>query len=274
MSKTAGFRALHHQTDQPLLLPNIWDVGGARLVESLGAKAIATTSAGVAWSLGYQDGNQLPVLQQARLARDLVKAVSLPVSVDVEGGYSDDPATVGENLKGILDAGIAGINIEDGAGQPALLAKKIETIRNVAAAMNVDVFINARTDVFLQNLAPDEKKTEETLARAAIYRSAGADGLFVPALAEPSQIGLITAGTDLPVNVLAWPRLPKVSELAKLGVRRLSAGSGIPQVIWQHVAKLAEAFLAEGDSALFAKDHLSHGQLQALFAGKTHDSVL
>jgi 2-methylisocitrate lyase-like PEP mutase family enzyme len=90
----------------------------------------------------------------------------------------------------------------------------------------------------------------------------------VPALAEPGQIARITAGTDLPVNLLAWPGLPKVSDLAKLGVRRLSAGSGIPQVIWQHVTKLTEAFLAEGDSELFAKDHLGHAQLQALFAGR------
>jgi 2-methylisocitrate lyase-like PEP mutase family enzyme len=238
MSKTDAFRALHHHPDQLLLLPNIWDVGGAKLVESLGARAVATTSAGVAWALGWPDGNRMPVQQQVRLATDIVKAVSVPVSIDMEAGYSGDPSIVGENLKGILDAGVAGINIEDGTDQPVLLAKKIETIKSVATSMNVDVFINARTDVFLQNLVPDEKKTDETIARAAIYGSAGADGLFVPALTEPAQIDQITAGIDLPVNLLAWPGLPRASDLAKLGVRRLSAGSGISQVIWQHVAKL------------------------------------
>jgi 2-methylisocitrate lyase-like PEP mutase family enzyme len=265
MSKTDLFRSLHHFPDQPLLLPNIWDVGGAKLVESLGAKAVATTSAGVAWSLGYPDGNRLPIQRQARLAADIVKAVSVPVSIDIEAGYSDDPSIVGENLKAVLDAGINGINIEDGADPPALLASKIESIKSVAASMNVDVFINARTDVFLQNLVPDERKLEETLARAAIYRSAGADGLFVPALAESSQIAHITAGTDLPVNVLAWPGLPKVSDLAKVGVRRLSAGSGISQVIWKHFAELTGSFLANGDSELFAKGSMGYAPLQALF---------
>jgi 2-methylisocitrate lyase-like PEP mutase family enzyme len=184
----------------------------------------------------------------------------------MEAGYSDDPATVGENLKAVLNAGIAGINIEDGSDQPALLARKIETIKRVASSMSVDVFINARTDVYLRNLVPDDKKVEETLARATIYRSAGADGLFVPALAELTQIASITAGTDLPVNLLAWPGLAKVGELSKVGVRRLSAGSGIPQIIWQHVAELTKSFLAEGDSELFSKDYMAHGQLQGLFA--------
>jgi 2-methylisocitrate lyase-like PEP mutase family enzyme len=266
MSTTRAFRALHSSPDQPLLLPNIWDVGGAKLVESLGAKAVATTSAGVAWSLGYPDGNRLPVEQQARLAEAIVKAVKVPVSIDMEAGYSDDPATVAENLKAVLNAGVAGINIEDGTDQPALLAKKIEAIKRVASSMSVDVFLNARTDVYLQNLAPDEKKAEETLARAAIYRSAGADGLFVPALAELTQIAKITVGTELPVNLLAWPGLPKVDNLRKLGVRRLSAGSGIPQIIWQHVAEITKSFLAEGNSELFSKDYMGHAQLQGLFA--------
>ena len=132
--------------------------------------------------------------------------------------------------------------------------------------MNVDLFINARTDVYLQNLVADEHKVEETLKRSVIYRSAGADGLFVPALAEPTQISRVTAGTVLPVNLLAWPGLPKVNELAKLGVRRLSAGSGIPQIAWQQVAHLAETFFAEGDSDLFTKDYMAHSRLQQLFA--------
>jgi 2-methylisocitrate lyase-like PEP mutase family enzyme len=266
MAKTHEFRALHSNPNQLLLLPNIWDVGGAKLVESLGAKAVATSSVGVAWSLGYPDGNRLPIERQARLAGDIVRAVKIPVSIDVEAGYSDDPGVVGENLKAILDAGIAGINLEDGEDQPALLAKKIEKIKRVASSMNVDVFINARTDVYLQNLVPDEAKAVETLSRAAIYQAAGADGLFVPALAEATQIAQITARADLPVNLLAWSGLPKAGELVELGVRRLSAGSGISQIIWRHVAKLTETFLAEGDSALFTKDYMAHGQLQGLFA--------
>ena len=266
MSKVSTFRALHANPTKPLLLANIRDVGGARLVESLGAPAVATTSAGVAWSLGYPDGNRLPVALLAQLATNIVKAVNIPVSIDVEAGYADDPSAVVENLKPILAAGIAGINIEDGTDAPAILTKKIEAIKSHAAAGGLDIFINARTDVYLQNLVSDDQKIEETLARAATYRTAGADGLFVPALADTAQIEEITAGTDLPVNLLAWPGLPVVKELAGLRVRRLSAGSGIPQIAWQHIAHLTEAFLAEGDSALFTKDYMAHSQLQQLFA--------
>jgi len=266
MPKTRVFRALHSKTDQPLLLTNVWDVGGARLAESLGAKAVATTSAGVAWSLGYPDGNKLPVERQAQLASHLVKAVRVPVSIDMEAGYSDDPELVGESLKRVLDAGIAGINIEDGMSEPRLLAKKIEAIKRTASAMNVDVFINARTDVYLRNLVSDENKAEETLTRAVLYGEAGADGLFVPALTELTQIAQITFGTKLPINLLAWPGLPKAADLAKLGVRRLSVGPAISQIAWQRIAKLTEAFLAAGDSELFAKDSMAHGTLQKLFA--------
>jgi 2-methylisocitrate lyase-like PEP mutase family enzyme len=266
MSKSSEFRALHAHPGKPLLLANIWDVGGARIVESLGAQAIATTSAGVAWSLGYADGNRLPVDALARLAASIVKVVSIPVSIDVEAGYADAPDAVSENLKQILDAGVAGINIEDGTDEPALLAKKIEAIKQTAASMDVELFINARTDVYLQDLVADDRKLDETLKRAATYRSAGADGLFVPALADSAQISQVTTGTELPVNLLAWPGLPKVDKLAQLGVRRLSAGSGIPQIAWQQVALLAETFLAEGDSDLFTRNYMAHSRLQQLFA--------
>lgn len=266
MSMFTEFRALHANPEKPLLLANIWDVGGARLVESLGAKAIATTSAGVAWSLGYPDGNHLPVQELTKLAANIVKNVRIPVSIDVEAGYANDPSTVSENLKPILDAGVAGINIEDGTDEPSLLARKIEAIKQIAVSMRIELFLNARTDVYLQNLVTDDLRVEETLRRAALYQAAGADGLFVPALMDSAQIVQLTEGTRLPLNLLAWPGLPKVHELARLAVRRLSAGSGIPQIVWQHVARLAETFLIEGNSDLFTKDYMPHAQLQQLFA--------
>lgn len=265
MPMTSVFRSLHSKMERPLVLPNVWDVGGAKLAESLGAKAVATTSAGVAWSLGYADG-KIPVERQAQLASDLVKAVKVPVSLDVEAGYSDDPEVVGENLKCVLDAGIAGVNIEDGLGEPRLLAEKIEVIKRNAAAMKIDVFVNARTDVYLKGVVSDENKAEETLARAVRYAEAGADGLFVPGLTELTQIAQITAGTKLPVSLLAWPGLPKADDLAKVGVRRLSAGPAISQVIWQQIATLTKSFLAVGDSELFAKDVMAYSALQKLFA--------
>jgi 2-methylisocitrate lyase-like PEP mutase family enzyme len=265
MNTTRIFRELHGNAKKPLILPNIWDVAGARLLESLGAKAVATTSGGVAWSLGYQDGGDMPAALQARLAGEIVHAVRIPVSVDFEAGYSDKPAAVAENLKPLIDAGVSGINIEDGTDEPALLAKKIEAIKKLTSSLGVDLFINTRTDVYLQDLVPDDKKVKETLNRAAAYQAAGADGLFVPGLADAADIAPITEGTALPVNLMASPDLPKAAELAKLNVRRLSAGTALAQIAYKQVARLAESFLEKGDCGVFGEDALTYSELQKLF---------
>lgn len=266
VNQTTLFRSLHQQPGRPLVLANVSDPGSARLMESLGAKAIATTSAGVAWSLGYADGNKLPLDKLVQVVRGIVEAVRVPVTIDVEAGYAADPTTVAEGLKPAFETGIVGINIEDGADAPHILAMKIEAIKQSTSSMGLDVFVNVRTDVYLSNLAPDEKKVQETLRRANIYRLAGADGLFVPGIVDATQIGEVASGTELPLNVMAFPGLPPLQQLAQLNVRRLSAGSGLSQVIWQHLARLSQRFLTEGDSALLASDSMGYGQLQALFA--------
>jgi 2-methylisocitrate lyase-like PEP mutase family enzyme len=266
IAATDVFRKLHEDPTAPLLLANVWDVGSARLVESLGAKAVATTSAGVGWALGYPDGNWLPVKQLENLVANMMRIVRIPVSVDVEGGYTDDAKKVGANLKVILACGIAGINIEDGTDPTDLLAAKIENIKKTAAGLGVDVFVNARTDVYLQALVPESKRVEETIKRAELYRSAGADGIFVPALADSKQIATIVSAVKLPVNLMAWPGLSNATELSRLGVRRISAGSGISQIIWNHVAQLAKAFLETGASEPLSRDYMAHKQLQDLFS--------
>jgi 2-methylisocitrate lyase-like PEP mutase family enzyme len=260
------FRKLHERPGQPLVLANVSDPGSARLVESLGAMAVATTSAGVAWSLGYPDGNRLPLEKVEHVVRGIVEAVRVPVTIDVEAGYSEDPGAVSERLKPVFDTGIAGINIEDGADAPDVLARKIEAIKRTTSSIGLDLFVNVRTDVYLRNLSPDEKKVSETLRRASIYRFAGADGLFVPGIVEPAQISEVASGTELPLNVMACPGLPDLQQLARLNVRRLSAGSALAQAMWKQLAHLAQGFLADGDSALFANDSMEYGQLQALFA--------
>jgi 2-methylisocitrate lyase-like PEP mutase family enzyme len=260
MSRTTTFRELHLKTSPILILPNAWDAGSARLVESLGAKAVATTSAGVAWSKGYPDDNAMPPQLQLQLAEEIVRAVQIPVTIDFEAGYSDDPATVAENLKPLIAAGISGINLEDGASSPDLLARKIEAIKKSGA----DVFINARTDVYLRGLATE--KVRETLSRAKTYQSAGTDGLFVPGLTGPQEIQEIVSGTPLPVNVLSFPNLPNAAELEKLGIRRLSAGSAIAQIAYQHTAQLAAAFLSNGESAPLSKDSKPYSEFQELFS--------
>jgi len=268
MSKTHIFRELHSNPKQPLLLPKVWDVGGARIVESLGAKAVATTSAGVAWSLGYQDGNATPVRLLGQLAGEIVKAVSIPVTYDFEAGYSDDPSKVIENLKPLLDAGISGINIEDGTDEPALLANKIEAIKHELSSNGVDLFVNVRTDVYLQDLVADEKKVKETLDRANLYQSVGADGLFVPGLSDSAHILKIAKGTNLPVNLMASPELPKVEGLAKLNVRRLSAGTALAQIAYHRIAHLAADFLKDGDCRVFETEMMGYSNLQNLFSGR------
>jgi 2-methylisocitrate lyase-like PEP mutase family enzyme len=202
------------------------------------------------------------------LAGEIVKTVKVPVSIDFEAGYSDKPAVVVENLKPIVAVGISGINIEDGTDEPALLAKKIEAIKKMVSSEGVDVFVNARTDVYLQDLVADDKKVRETLDRAATYQEAGADGLFVPGLTEIAHIAKIAEGTDLPINLMSSSELPKMDELAKLNVRRLSAGTVIAQIAYKHVARLAENFLKEGDCGVFNEDAMQYSQLQNLFEGR------
>jgi len=263
--RTTAFRQLHTRP-QPLRLPNAWDAGSARLFESLGAPAIATTSAGVAWALGYPDGYKLPVDVVIGLAENIARVLTVPLSIDIENGYSDNPDVVAETALRLVDAGVVGINIEDGTESPARLAAKIEKIKAATSKRGVDLFVNARTDVFLAGLAESSKRVEETLARAALYRAAGADGLFVPALLQPAQIQAIVAGVELPLNVMAWPGLPSAAELGQLGVRRLSAGSGIAQALWGQAERLARDFLETGRSDPLGEGQMPYPQLQGLFA--------
>ena len=260
------FRQLH-AASEPLRLPNAWDAGSARLFESLGAKAIATTSAGVAWSNGYPDGRTMPADTAIQVAASIARVLHVPLTVDIENGYADQPAVVAQTVLRFMEAGVVGINIEDGPDAPELLAAKIEAIKNAAAGAGADIFINARTDVYLASLVEDDKRVDEVLLRAARYRSAGADGLFVPGLSAPADIEAVVAAVGLPLNVMAWPSLSDASALAQLGVRRLSAGSGIPQVLWGHAARLAQDFLETGSSTPMGRDAMSYAHLQALFVG-------
>lgn len=256
------FRALHRQP-QPLVLTNAWDAGSARLIASLGAQAIATTSAGVAWSLGYRDGDVLPLDEHVAAVHRIRRVIDVPLSVDIEGGYSDDPAAVGAAVARFLDAGAVGINLQDGSAPPPLLCRKIEAARAAALRAGVDLYINIRCDVFARQLAPAGALVDETLQRARMYREAGADGLF-PLAVPPADIAALAAGTDLLLNVIAWPGLPPVAELAALGVRRVSTGSWMPQALWAHASRLARAFAAHGGSNVLVDEAEPYGTVNAL----------
>jgi len=260
----SDFKKLHDGS-KLLHLPNAWDAGSARLFESLGAPAIATTSAGVAWAAGYADGDNMPADVAIAVAVNIARVLTVPLSVDLENGYSDDVEVVAQYAAKLADAGVAGINLEDGHGTPQALAAKIVAIKKAVAAVGKDIFINTRTDVYLKGLAQEGERVAEVLKRAAIYKAAGADGLFVPGICKVDEIEAVVAGAGLPVNVMDWPGVPSADALHKLGVRRLSAGSGIPQALWAVAADMAKGFLATGSAGPLLDKAMPYGQLQALF---------
>jgi len=257
------FRQLHAGPDV-LILANCWDGATARMIASLGAKAMATTSAAVAWAHGYPDGDALPLELYVQTVRAIRRVIDVPLSVDAEGGYSDDPAVVASTIGALVEAGALGINIEDGGSPPELLAAKITRIKRA----HPDLFVNARTDVYLRDLVPAPDRVRETLERAARYADAGADGIFVPGPIDPETIGALTSGISLPVNLLARPGLPGAKQLAELGVRRLSAGSGLAQWSWGHVGALARAFLSDGRSDPLADGAVAYGTINPLFSAR------
>lgn len=259
-----AFHQLH--ADALLLLANAWDAGTARLAQAAGARAVATSSAAVAWAHGWPDGDALPVELVLQTTRAVAGAVDLPVTVDIEGGYSDDPARVGDLVGQLVAAGAVGINIEDGGAAPALLADKIAAARAAAAARGVDLYINARTDVWLRGLAEPGRRVTEALARAARYRAAGASGLFAPGIVDEAEIATLAGDCGLPLNVLAWTGLPDAARLRALGVRRLSAGSAISEATQGLVLGMMKQFLATG--ALDGGDTgpLDYRAVQALMA--------
>lgn len=236
----------HLHTTGLLLLPNCWDGGSARLAQAAGAVALATSSGAVAWSHGYADGSHLPVELVPATARAIGRVATLPLTMDIEDGYSDDPAAVASLVRELLDAGVVGINIEDGAGPVDLLCHKLAAIRAGAQAAGVRLFVNVRTDVFLRALAPAGERVAETVRRAALYREAGASGLFVPGIADAGDIAAVVAAIGLPLNVMALPSLPPPSRLRELGVRRLSAGTAIGEAAFGQAQAAIAEFLATG----------------------------
>jgi 2-methylisocitrate lyase-like PEP mutase family enzyme len=243
-----AFRALH-APGQLLILANAWDAGSARLIESSGASAIATSSAAVAWANGFPDGDALPPAMLVRTIESIVRAIRVPLSVDSEGGYDTDPERVGENIFSFVNAGAVGVNLEDGTSDPSLLCAKIEAAKRASRRAGVELFVNARVDVLLHQLVPRERALDEVLARATRYREAGCDGIFVPFLSDPAEIrAVVDAIAPLPLNVLAMRGLAPAGELRELGVRRLSAGASIARAAISATVQVARLFLSDGRS--------------------------
>ncbi len=263
MSAYSTFAALH-AGPALLVLPNAWDAGSARVIESAGARAIATSSAAVAWAHGYADGQHLPFETLLAAVGEIVKTCSVPVSADIEAAYAHDAATAARTVGQVIAAGAAGINIEDGTDAPELLARKIGNLKDAAAGAGAQLWVNARIDTYLRRLVPAEAAYDETVRRAALYREAGADSIFAPGLVDLADLTRLVKDVVLPLNCLAWPGLPDAAALEKIGVRRLSAGSGFGKAALNHALALAKAFLDRGESAPLTQGPLTNPDINGM----------
>lgn len=255
------FRSLHEQ-DSVLILPNAWDAASALLQQSCGAKAIGTSSAALCWSLGYPDGSALPVAELIDATRRISRCLTVPLTVDIEDGYSPMPDEVADLAVAIREAGAVGINIEDGSGSSALLAEKIASIRRRVGPD--DLFINARTDVYLRSLAKSQEAVSMVVSRVLQYASAGASGLFVPGLTSLQDASHISSASRLPLNLMALPGLPSIESLRSSGVRRVSAGPALFLAAFRKVTDDTNALL-QGDMAAMFANRLQFAEVNALF---------
>ncbi|MCW3844913.1 isocitrate lyase/phosphoenolpyruvate mutase family protein [Micromonospora yasonensis] len=263
-------RALHFRTlhvpGEPLVLVNAWDAASARIVAAAGARAVATTSAGVAWSLGAPDGDALGREAAVDLVRRVATAVPLPVTADIESGYGDTPDEVADTVAAVLAAGAVGVNVEDArhGGTTPLRpvdeqCARLAAVRSAADRAGIPLYVNARVDTFLRGAGG----VRETVARAEAYLAAGADGVFVPGMVDPETVAALVAAIPAPLNVLAGPGAPAVPELAKLGVARISLGSSVAEAAYAVARRAAEEAFGAGTYGALA-DAIDYGTLNKL----------
>jgi 2-methylisocitrate lyase-like PEP mutase family enzyme len=257
-AKATTFRDLHH--DGALVLPNAWDAGSAALIGCAGARAIATTSAGISWALARSDGQQVTREEMVSSVERIAAAVDLPVTADIEGGYGAEPDAVAATVRAIVEAGAVGINLEDsgapdgGLFDPASQAKRIQAARAAADEAGLpELFINIRTDVYLFGIGEPEGRLDDVLSRAAAYAEAGSDGLFVPGLLDLDTLSTLADTVPEPVNAMVWYGAPDVAALRAAGVRRISIGQGIAQAAYSLARRAAHEVLTAGTYEELAK---------------------
>jgi len=252
LQKANAFRALHHG-GKVLVLPNVWDVASARIIEDAGFPAIATTSAGIAFSLGYPDGQKISRLEMlARVAR-IARAVKVPVTADAESGYGNRPEDAAQTAREVIEAGAVGMNFEDGTEDPqhplidlSLQLEKIHAIREAALKSGVLLVLNARTDVYLSQVGAPETRYDHALRRLRAYRDAGADCVFAPGVQDAETIARLVKDIQCPLNILAGPGSLSLSELEKLGVARVSLGSAPMRATLGLMRRMADELKVSG----------------------------
>ncbi|MGC4102448.1 isocitrate lyase/PEP mutase family protein [Ferruginibacter sp.] len=235
MSHYETFYELHHR-ETPFILANAWNVKSAQVIEANGYKAIGTSSGAISNSLGYEDGEKMPFSELLYMIQRIKAGTNIPLSVDLERGYTDDLQELTGNIQQLVDIGVAGINLEDAQGEDIYL-KKLSAIKNHLVKNNQQLFINARTDGFLLKVnAP----LETTIKRAKLYKDAGADGLFVTAVSDPVVIKAIASAVQLPLNVVGTPKLSSIPSLAACGVKRISMAVFLYKASYNQLDKLVK----------------------------------
>ena len=240
-----------HREPGILVLPNAWDVITARVIESAGFAAIATSSAGVAWALGYVDGERISRGEMLAVVRRIASSVRVPVTADMEAGYGTTPEAAAETARGVIAAGAVGLNLEDGTNDGrlvdvALHQDRIRAVRETGRAAGVPLVINARTDAFEVKEWSSTERLSAAVRRANAYRAAGADCLFVPHVSDATTIGQLAREIDGPLNIIAGPPAPPIPELERLGVRRASLGPRVVQAALGLVRRAATELRERG----------------------------
>lgn len=275
--KAVAFKKMH-VPGEPIILPNAWDPVSAKIIEAAGAKAIATSSAAMSWAHGRPDGNHLNRHEVIQAVAKIVQVTDLPVSADIETGYGTQETDLAVTLRGLLDAGVVGINLEDsGTGDPAdplwavdVAARRVQVARAVASERGLPMYLNARVDTYIAQWGEPEHRLEETLRRAEAYLEAGASGIFLPHVQDPELIASIVDGIDGPVNILVGPGSPTVAELAELGVARISTGSSLAASALGLLQRAAAEVLERGTYEEFTQK-IPYDTLNAHFPANLDD---
>ena len=241
--KATQFFQLHH-SGKLLILPNVWDTLSALLLEDIGYPAVATASASIAFANGYNDGENIPFEELLLILRKITTSVNIPVTADIESGYADNNEQLKQNIQQLIEAGIIGINIEDTDKKTTALlpielqCEKIKLIKQVAEEMNEQLFINARTDVYLRDT--NTNKLEEIIKRGLAYKAAGADCFYPITMCNADEIAATVQHLKMPVNIITMPGIPSLAELEKIGVARVSLGPSFLKYAIKGMKDLAE----------------------------------
>ncbi|MTI33420.1 isocitrate lyase/PEP mutase family protein [Xanthovirga aplysinae] len=242
------FKALHQQ-NHPLLIGNVWDVTSTKIAEKLNFKAVGTSSAAIATTLGYTDGEEMKFSELEYIVKRILANTKLPVSVDLESGYSRDPVKIVNHIKQLCDLGVAGINLEDSVvcKERILLhaetfAETLSFIKNELQKSQLNIFLNIRVDTFLLG---QSKPIEESQKRIHLYEQAGADGIFLPGIEKEGDIKKMVKKTSLPINVMCMPNLPDFNRLNELGVKRISMGNFLFKHLYKNHKELTAQLLSQ-----------------------------